>query len=91
MVRSLSQESCIILTNPADDIDPDYQFDIYRMMRYHNSDNWTPFRPLSNVMVSSKCDAAEDVSEHIWTVASLSLTQAPQTQGSTQTILGGSS
>ena len=30
----------------------DYQFDVYRMMRAHNGDEWTAFRPLTNVMVS---------------------------------------
>ena len=30
----------------------DYQFDVYRMMRMHNSDQWAEFRPLTNVMVS---------------------------------------
>ncbi|PVF96511.1 hypothetical protein CPB86DRAFT_827128 [Serendipita vermifera] len=43
-----------IYSNPSqevdDDIEPDYQFDVYRMMRHHNEDDWTPFRPLSNVM-----------------------------------------
>ena len=29
----------------------DYQFDIYRMMRKHNGDDWAKFSPLSNVMV----------------------------------------
>ncbi|KAM5535495.1 hypothetical protein V8D89_010832 [Ganoderma adspersum] len=28
----------------------DYQFDVYRMMRTHNSDRWADFRPLTNVM-----------------------------------------
>ncbi|PIL37335.1 hypothetical protein GSI_01028 [Ganoderma sinense ZZ0214-1] len=28
----------------------DYQFDVYRMMRTHNSDRWDDFRPLTNVM-----------------------------------------
>lgn len=31
----------------------DYQYDIYRMMRKHNKDEWESFRPLTNVMVSS--------------------------------------
>ena len=30
----------------------DYQFDVYRMMRTHNGDQWDAFRPLTNVMVS---------------------------------------
>lgn len=30
----------------------DYQFDVYRMMRAHNRDQWAEFRPLTNVMVS---------------------------------------
>lgn len=29
----------------------DYQYDIYRMMRKHNEDDWESFRPLTNVMV----------------------------------------
>ncbi|KIM26755.1 hypothetical protein M408DRAFT_330367 [Serendipita vermifera MAFF 305830] len=33
-----------------DDIDPDYQFDIYRLMRHYNGDEWTTYRPLTNVM-----------------------------------------
>ncbi|KAI0353039.1 hypothetical protein OH77DRAFT_1591608 [Trametes cingulata] len=28
----------------------DYQFDVYRMMRAHNGDEWEAFRPLTNVM-----------------------------------------
>jgi len=28
----------------------DYQFDIYRMMKEHNSDSWIEYRPLTNVM-----------------------------------------
>ncbi|KAI1796185.1 hypothetical protein LXA43DRAFT_988756 [Ganoderma leucocontextum] len=28
----------------------DYQFDVYRMMRTHNSDRWDDFSPLTNVM-----------------------------------------
>ncbi|KAI0335669.1 hypothetical protein GY45DRAFT_1317048 [Cubamyces sp. BRFM 1775] len=28
----------------------DYQFDVYRMMRTHNEDEWEGFRPLTNVM-----------------------------------------
>ncbi|KAI0321935.1 hypothetical protein OF83DRAFT_1161476 [Amylostereum chailletii] len=28
----------------------DYQFDIYRLMRTHNGDEWETFRPLTNVM-----------------------------------------
>ena len=31
----------------------DYQFDVYRMMRRHNGDEWAAFRPLTIVMVSS--------------------------------------
>ncbi|KAI0089068.1 hypothetical protein BDY19DRAFT_985076 [Irpex rosettiformis] len=27
-----------------------YQFDIYRMMRNHNTNSWRPYRPLTNVM-----------------------------------------
>ena len=30
----------------------DYQFDVYRLMRLHNGDEWEEFRPLTNVMVS---------------------------------------
>lgn len=30
----------------------DYQFDIYRMMKAHNGDNWENFTPMTNVMVS---------------------------------------
>jgi serine/threonine-protein kinase haspin len=33
----------------------DYQFDIYRMMRKHNGDNWEKFSPLTNVMVRFVC------------------------------------
>ena len=29
----------------------DYQFDVYRLMRKHNSGRWADFRPLTNVMV----------------------------------------
>ncbi|KAI0660792.1 hypothetical protein C8Q70DRAFT_1052623 [Cubamyces menziesii] len=28
----------------------DYQFDVYRMMRTHNEDEWEGFRPLTNIM-----------------------------------------
>jgi len=28
----------------------DYQFEVYRMMRVHNGDSWTSFKPLTNVM-----------------------------------------
>ena len=31
----------------------DYQFDVYRMMRTHNTGAWDAFRPLTNVMVSA--------------------------------------
>lgn len=31
----------------------DYQFDVYRMMRKHNGDEWEAFQPFTNVMV---CD-----------------------------------
>lgn len=34
-------------------IEPDYQFDIYRLMRHCNGDEWTAYRPLTNVMASS--------------------------------------
>ncbi|KAF9514767.1 hypothetical protein BS47DRAFT_1294794 [Hydnum rufescens UP504] len=34
----------------------DYQFDIYRMMRKHNGDDWAKFCPLSNVMVCNTQD-----------------------------------
>lgn len=30
----------------------DYQFDIYRMMRKYNGDDWEKFTPFSNVLVS---------------------------------------
>ncbi|KAG8829551.1 hypothetical protein FRC17_006404 [Serendipita sp. 399] len=33
-----------------DELEADYQFDVYRMMRHHNTDEWRTFRPLSNVM-----------------------------------------
>ncbi|KAG8907003.1 hypothetical protein FRB99_005523 [Tulasnella sp. 403] len=29
----------------------DYQYDVYRMMRSHNGNDWTTFRPLTNVML----------------------------------------
>lgn len=29
----------------------DYQYEVYRMMRKHNKDNWRTFQPLTNVMV----------------------------------------
>lgn len=29
----------------------DYQFDVYRLMRDHNGNEWETFRPLTNVMV----------------------------------------
>ena len=31
----------------------DYQYDIYRMMRKHNGDEWEKYRPLTNAMVRS--------------------------------------
>ena len=31
----------------------DYQYDIYRMMKEHNRNEWEKFNPLTNVMVSS--------------------------------------
>lgn len=33
-----------------DETEADYQFDVYRMMRHHNGNEWMPFRPLTNVM-----------------------------------------
>ena len=30
----------------------DYQYDVYRMMRQHNGNNWESYNPLTNVMVS---------------------------------------
>lgn len=32
----------------------DYQFDIYRSMREHTSENWEAFHPLTNVMVRTR-------------------------------------
>lgn len=29
----------------------DYQYDVYRMMREHNGNEWKHYKPLSNVMV----------------------------------------
>jgi hypothetical protein len=37
-------------------LEPDYQFDIYRLMRYYNGDDWAFYRPLTNVMVSGQPD-----------------------------------
>ena len=31
----------------------DYQYDVYRMMRESNSDDWESYHPLTNVMVSA--------------------------------------
>ena len=31
----------------------DYQYDVYRMMRHHNGNNWEAYRPLTNVMVNN--------------------------------------
>jgi len=33
-----------------DDIIPDYQFDVYRMMRAHNQNDWEKFNPVTNVI-----------------------------------------
>lgn len=30
----------------------EYQYDVYRMMREHNKNEWAKFNPLTNVMVS---------------------------------------
>jgi Haspin like kinase domain len=35
----------------AGNIIPDYQFDVYRMMRAHNQNDWEGFNPLTNVIV----------------------------------------
>ena len=35
----------------AEDLMPDYQFDVYRMMRTHNQNDWGGFNPLTNVIV----------------------------------------
>jgi serine/threonine-protein kinase haspin len=32
----------------------DYQYDIYRMMRQHNGNNWEKYKPLTNIMVSER-------------------------------------
>ena len=32
----------------------DCQFDVYRMMRVHNDNNWKTYKPLTNVMVSAQ-------------------------------------
>lgn len=32
----------------------EYQYDVYRMMRKHNGDEWREYRPLTNVMVTSE-------------------------------------
>jgi serine/threonine-protein kinase haspin len=29
----------------------DYQFDVYRMMKTHNGNEWATYQPLTNVMV----------------------------------------
>lgn len=29
----------------------DYQFDVYRMMRAHNGNDWATFQPFTNIMV----------------------------------------
>ena len=33
----------------------DYQYDVYRMMRMSNKDNWEAFQPVTNVMVRCLC------------------------------------
>ena len=40
-----TKESCV------GDIMPDYQFDVYRMMRAHNQNNWEQYNALTNVIV----------------------------------------
>ena len=35
----------------AGNIIPDYQFDVYRMIRAHNQNDWEEFNPLTNVIV----------------------------------------
>ena len=45
LVLTKTKESCV------DDIIPDYQFDVYRMMRAHNQNDWKQFNPLTNVIV----------------------------------------
>lgn len=32
----------------------DVQFEVYRMMRMHNGDDWKSYKPLTNVMVSPR-------------------------------------
>jgi len=38
----------------------DYQFDVYRMMKDHNSGSWKEYRPLTNVMVSTLPSSVRD-------------------------------
>ena len=47
LVLGRTEEHC------ADNIMPDYQFDVYRMMRAHNQNDWEGFNPLTNVIVCS--------------------------------------
>ena len=39
------------MTHPTNPRVGDYQFDIYRMMKLHNRDDWVSYHPLTNVMV----------------------------------------
>ncbi|KAG8763726.1 hypothetical protein FRC15_007884 [Serendipita sp. 397] len=56
MVATLMTRVCVplhlrsLMKPSLDEIEPDYQFDVYRMMRHHNNDEWSDFHPLSNVM-----------------------------------------
>jgi len=40
------------MTTISHDYTGDYQFDVYRLMRKYNGDDWETFKPLTNVMVS---------------------------------------
>lgn len=51
----LRKDGCTIFTNLSEDIslftgEGDYQFDIYRLMKEHNGNNWDVFSPYSNVL-----------------------------------------
>ena len=62
----------------------DYQFDIYRMMMYHNKGSWKEYRPLTNVMVSIPPLPAWDRVDRVWIlVAALPPTQIDLVEGIT--------
>ena len=47
LIMATTEEFC------PENIMPDYQFDVYRMIRAHNQNDWEMFNPLTNVIVCS--------------------------------------